>query len=196
VEPGSWATEWTTWMFAGTVVLAYAAAVWTAMRRPQPRAELPMAHVAAAALIGLVAWNGLTDVRRTAAVTGLPVDVLTGIGLFVIGVVIAIVGILRRRWWGIALGIGLAAAHALGSVVALFEGAALEAGAVVLPNGTGYFEYIAPTIVMNAVPSLVAIGLLAWPLGRRRPEAGHEGEGDDRAESTSWQPSPTEPPSR
>jgi hypothetical protein len=192
VLPGSWATEWTTWMFAGTVVVAYGAAVWTAMRRPQPRAELPMAHVAAAALIGLVAWNGLTDVRGSAAVTGVPADFLTGIGMFVIGVVIAIVGILRRRWWGIALGIGLAVAHALGSVVALFQIATLEAGAVVLPNGTGYFAYIAPTIVMDAVPSLVAIGLLAWPLRRRTPTA--EGEGDERAETTPWQPSPTEPP--
>ena len=126
--PNAWAMEWTTWVFAGAVVVAYAVAIWTAVRRPGRRADLPMEHVAAAALIGLVAWGSLTDVREVAAITGAPYDYLTAMGLFVIGTVIAIVGILQRRPWGIVLGIGLAATHVLGSAAALIQVAMLAPG--------------------------------------------------------------------
>lgn len=177
-----WSLAWTTWIAAAVIAAAVAAAVWTAVNRRWPLAELPPQHAAAAALLGYVAWEGLTQLpgfisTYLTATSGLDdlgnvllaqrVYLIVG-AAFVVGVGIAIFGILRRRQWGAVLGIGLAASHVIGSVATLVSLGIFESGAEVVGDG-GYFALIAPTLVMGALPPIVAIGLLAWPLLRRSP---------------------------
>ena len=192
--PGSMA--WTTWIVAAAIAVSVAAAVWTAVNRRRPRPDLPPQHAAAAALIGFLAWDGIAQVpgligaiTATAGMDNMggfllaqQVQLIVGISL-VIGIVVAIVGMLRRRAWGAVLGIGLAASHVIGSVVAVISVAILQSRAVVVGD-SGYFEFIAPTLLLGAVPSLVAIGLLAWPMLRTSP-----GSIPPRSESaaTDWQ---------
>ena len=183
-----WPMVWTQWLFVGGVIAAFAAAGWAAVRHPRPRPDLPVEHVAAAALIGLVAWDSLVDVPELVAITSGPYT-LTAATVFVVGTVIAIVGILRRRTWGAVLGIGLAATQVLGGAAALIQLATFEAEAV---GETIYLEFIAPTIVMDSIPLLVAIGLLLWPLRRR--SSATDGGGPEPADSRTWQPTPADPP--
>jgi hypothetical protein len=193
-----WSMEWATWLTIGILVIAGIAAAWTALNRPRPRAELPLQHAAAAALIGYVAWDGLIqlpglfDMYFTATVgLGDLGNVLLGqraylivATAFIIGSAIAITGILLRRTWGAVLGIGLAAAHVIGSVTTVVNLAILESGAVVV--GDGYFAAVAPTLLMGAVPSAVAIGLLIWPLVRRPSDA--DTPRVDRVATPEWDP--------
>lgn len=177
-----WSMVWTTWLTAAIIAVAVAAAGWTAVNRRRPRAELPLQHAAGAALIGYVAWDSFTRLPgliATYLTATVGLDRLGGVLLaqrvllivgvaFVVGIAIAIMGILRRRAWGAVLGIGLAASHVIGSVATLANLAILESGAEVVGDG-GYFTFIAPTLLMGAVPSIVAIGLIAWPMIRRSP---------------------------
>jgi hypothetical protein len=191
-----WSMTWTTWLSAGVVVVAVAATAWTAVNRRRPCAELPLQHAAAAALIGYVAWVSFTQLSgliatyltATAGFDDLGsvllaqrVFLIVGVA-FVMGIAIAIVGILRRQTWGAVLGIGLAASHVLGSVATVANLAILESGTELFGGG-GYFAFIAPTLLMGAVPSIVAIGLIAWPMISRSPGATPE-----RSESaaTEW----------
>ena len=179
-----WSLAWTTWIAAAVTAVAVAAAVWTALNRRRPLVELPPQHAAAAALLGYVAWEGLTQLpgfigAYFAATSGLDdlgnvllaqrVYLIVG-AAFVVGVAIAIVGVLRRQQWGAVLGIGLAASHVIGSVATLVSLGIFESGTVVVGDG-GYFALIAPVLVMGAVPPIVAIGLLVWPMIRRSPGA-------------------------
>ena len=177
-----WSLAWTTWIAAAVTAVAVAAAAWTALNRRRPLAELPLQHAAAAALLGYVAWEGLTQLpgfitTYLTATSGLDdlgnvllaqrVYLIVG-AAFVVGVAIAIVGVLRRHKWGAVLGIGLAASHVIGSVATLVSLGIFESGAEVFGDG-GYFALVAPTLVMGAVPPIIAIGLLAWPMIRRSP---------------------------
>ena len=183
-----WPMVWTQWLFVGGVIAAFAAAGWAAVRYPRPQPELPMEHVAAAALIGLVAWDSLVDVPELVAITSGPYA-LTAASVFVAGTVIATVGILRRRVWGAVLGIGLAATQVLGGAAAIIQLATFDAETV---GETSYLEFIAPTIVMDSIPLLVAIGLLVWPLRRRSSATDDEGPGP--ADTRTWQTTPADPP--
>ena len=179
-----WSMMWPTWLTMGVIVVAVIAAAWAALNRPGPRSELPLHHAAAAALIGYVAWEGLTVMpgffqtyfTATAGMDDLG-SVLLGqraylivATAFVIGIAIAIIGILRRRTWGAVLAIGLAAAHVIGSLATVINLATLESVAIV-SSGGGYVAVVAPTLLLGAVPSAVAIGLLVWPMVRRPSDA-------------------------
>ena len=68
---------WSAWTFAITVALAVLVAGWTARVRPEPRPTLPLAHVAAAALLGTLGWEALNMLPGTItglflATTGIP----------------------------------------------------------------------------------------------------------------------------
>jgi hypothetical protein len=194
-----WSMLWTTWLTMGVIVVAIFAAAWTALNHPRPRPELPIHHAAAAALIGYVAWEGLTllpgmfdfYLTATAGIDDLG-SVLLGQRAYlivasavVVGSAIAIAGILRRRPWGPVLGIGLAAAHVIGSAATVINAALLESGAEVA-GGEGYFALVAPTLLLGAVPPIVAIGLLVWPMIRRPSDA--DVPPTDRVASPGWDP--------
>jgi hypothetical protein len=200
-----WSMMWTTWLTIGVIAVAMIAAAWTALNRPRPRPELPVHHAAAAALIGYVAWEALTllpgffdtYLTATAGIDDVG-SVLLGQRAYLIaataavaGSAIAIVGILRRRAWGAVLGIGLAAAHVIGSVATVINVAILESGAEVA-GGENYFALIAPTLLLGAVPSIVAIGLLAWPMIRRPSDA--DVPPHDRVGTPNWDPRPADQP--
>lgn len=180
---------WSMYVWAAAVVLAILASVWTARIRPSVRPELPLEHVAGAAIVGLVGWEllvylpgslmgywtltaGLGEVRGAVEAHQ---AFLVGQVAFVIGAGFAIFGILRRRLWGAVLGIGLAAAMAVWSVLQLVEVTILFGESM---QTDAYLETIATMIGTREIPALAAIALVAWPLLRRRTRrvssSGHE----------------------
>ena len=105
--------QWALYVWAGAVVLAIVAGVWTATRHRDPRPSLAPQHVAGAVLIGLFGWEmlvnvpgsvvgyftltaGLGDVRRIEAQQAFVVAQAA----YAIGAAFAVAGILRRRTWG------------------------------------------------------------------------------------------------
>ncbi len=125
-------------VWAAAVGLALVAAAWTATNRKAIRPTLPLEHVAGAAILGVLGWEmlvhlpgtvmgiwtltaGLGDVRGVEGYQAF----LVAQAAFVIGVAIAIVGILRRRPWGAILGIGLAVARVVWSGAVMYEALAM-----------------------------------------------------------------------
>ena len=192
--------QWAMYAWAGAVALTVFAGGWAATNQRTVRPVLPLEHVAAAALIGSFAWDML--VQLPGSLYG--VWTLTaGLGdvlgdepqqafvaaqvLFVAAGALAVPGILRRRAWGIVLGIGLS--------VALVLWAVLSASHLVAQFGGSMPADVVMSILVNAiglsvVPALVAIGLLAWPLVRRTTPRRTEA-GADRDWSASAAPDPT-----
>jgi hypothetical protein len=179
--------QWAMYAWAAAVAIAVLAGIWFATNDRGTRSSLPLEHVAAATLLALFGWEmlvglpastmglwaltaGLGEVR---GVEGQQAFVL-GQTVFVIGAAIAVVGILRRRRWGIALGVGLAAALVVWTVVnTLWLFVTLGAS-----MSSDMHLGVATSAAGRGVPALVAIGLLAWPLVRRptpRPTAPHAG---------------------
>jgi len=164
-------------IWAGSVGLAIAAGAWTATNRRATRPTLPPEHVAAAAIIGVFGWEifvhlpgnvmgfwtmtaGLGDVR---GVEGYQVYLAAQVA-YIVATAVAVVGILRRRVWGAVLGIGLAFVRVVWSGAILFQ-TIFTFGDVV--GNDLYLEFVISSIGLQAVPALVAIALLAWPLVRR-----------------------------
>ena len=167
----------TMFVWAAAVVLALVAAAWTATNRRDACETLPLEHVAGAAILGVLGWEvlvrlpgtvmgywsltaGLGDVR---GIEGYQVFVVAQ-AAFVIGAAFAIVGILRRRLWGAVLGIGLAVTRVVWSGAVLYE--ALSTFGDSMSNDV-YLDFVTSVIGLQAVPAVVVIALLAWPLVRR-----------------------------
>jgi hypothetical protein len=176
------------YVWAGAVVIAILAGVWTATRHREPRLSLPPQHVAGAALIGLFGWEmlvnlpgsvvgywtltaGLGDVRGLEAQQAFVVAQAA----YVIAAGFAVGGILRRRTWGAVLGIGLAAAVAVSSAFNFAQITALYAESM---SGDAYISTVASVIGMRMIPALAAIVLLLWPFmrqsARRVDASGHD----------------------
>lgn len=188
---------WTAWTFAITVGLSVLAAGWTARVRPEPRPNLPLMHVAGAALIGVIGWEALHMLPGTItglflATAGIPeprgADEAQAFAaasvLLVVASALAIVGILRRRPWGIVLGIGVAVARVAVGSTALVQWLALSAEVV---GDANYLPTALSIVGMSLVPPVVAIVLLAWPL-LPRSDAASVPPGAD-----AWTPTPPEP---
>jgi len=199
VEMASVGQQWAMYAWAGAVALTVFAGVWAATNQRTVRPALPLEHVAAAALIGSFAWDML--VQLPGSIMG--VWTLTaGLGdvlgdepqqafvaaqvVFVAAGAVAVPGILRRRVWGIVLGIGLS--------VALILWAVLSVSNLLAQLGESMPPDVMMSILVNAIglsviPALAAIGLLAWPLRRTAPRPT---EADaDRDWSASAAPDPT-----
>jgi hypothetical protein len=188
---------WTAWTFAITVGLSVLAAGWTARVRPEPRPTLPLMHVAGAALVGVIGWEALHMLPGTItglflATAGIPEPrgaeeaqaFAAASVLFVVASALAIVGILRRRPWGIVLGIGVAVARVAVGISVLFQWLALSGNVV---GDDNYLPTALSIIGMSLVPPVVAIALLAWPL-LSRSEAASVPPG-----AGAWTPTPPEP---
>ena len=168
--------QWAMYVWAAAVAIAVMVGIWYGTNRRGTRPGLPPEHVAAAALLGFFGWEML--VNLPASIIGLW-SLTAGLGeargaegqqafvlgqvAFVVGAAMAIAGILRRRTWGIALGIGLAAALVVSTVV---NNAWILAS---LGQSMGFDSYISivTSAIGRGVPALAVIGLLAWPLVRR-----------------------------
>jgi len=178
------------WIFSiGTALAVVAGLVATRIGR-QWLAELPIAHVVAATLIGASGWEVLVYLPGTiqaflSATAGItdPQGVAhyqafaAASAAFVVAAVLAVVGILRRRPWGVVTGIGLAAtrvAMSVGSTVSLFGFAESFP-----PQDFG--QMVGTLVALNMVPPLLAIALLAWPLlsGRSAAPVAPPDEGAD-----------------
>jgi hypothetical protein len=192
--------QWPMYAWAAAVAVAAVAALWVATRRREIRPALPLEHVAAAALIGYFGWEmlvnfpgsvmgywsltaGLGDARGVEAQQAFVIAQ----GVYVAGASSAVVGILRRRTWGIVLGIGLAAALTVWTAlntVWLF----VSFGESMSPDS--YLGIVTSTIGLGVVPALVAIGLLAWPLARHTtarpttPSSGRDWTGSTAPDGT------------
>ena len=165
------------YVWAAAVTLAIVAGAWTGMNRRGIRPTLPPEHVAGAAIIGLFGWEmlvhlpgsmigywaltaGLGDVR---GVEGHQAYVVAQ-AAFAIGAAFAVVGTLRRRTWGVVLGIGLASSRVVWSGLILFETVSMYGE---IMGSDAYLSTVSSLIGMQAVPALAAIALLSWPLARR-----------------------------
>ncbi len=165
------------YVWAGAVVLAIVAGVWTATRHRQPRSSLAPQHVAGAALIGLFGWEMLVNVPGS--VIGY-VSLTAGLGdvrgieaqqayvvaqaAYAIAAAFAVAGILRRKTWGAVLGIGLASATVVSSVLAFAQVTAMLESM----ESDAYLSIVASFIGMRLIPALAAIVLLLWPFVRAR----------------------------
>ena len=164
-------------VWAAAVALAIVAGGWTAINRPPIRPSLPIQHVAGAAILGLFGWESLVNLpgvvmgywTLTAGlgdVRGVEGDqaFVVAQGAFVVAAAFAVTAILRRRTWGAVLGIGLATSIVVWSGLILFETTSLYAGSM---DGGTYFSLVSTLVGMRAVPSLVVVALLAWPMVQR-----------------------------
>jgi hypothetical protein len=187
------------WIFSiGTAMAVVAGLLATRIRR-EWLAELPIAHVVAATLIGISGWEvlvhlpgsiqsflaataGITDPQGVAHYQAFAI----ASAAFVIAAVVAVVGILRRRPWGVVTGMGLAAARvamSVGSSSNLFGFAEQFP-----PQDFG--QMVGTLVALNLVPPLVAIILLAWPLpsGRSVAPAALPDDADWSVEAPSPEP--------
>ncbi len=184
--------QWALYVWAGAVVIAIVAGVWTATRHREPRASLAPQHVAGAALIGLFGWEmlvnvpgsvvgyftltaGLGDVRGIEAQQAYVVAQAA----YAIGAAFAVAGILRRRTWGAVLGIGLASATVVSSVLSFAQVTAMFESM----GGDAYLSILS-SIGMRMIPALAAIVLLLWPFVRGRTRR-LEAPGEDVSVATS-----------
>ena len=176
--------QWAMFIWAAAVALAVLAGIWFARNRPDVRPDLPLEHVAGATLIGYFAWEmfvnlpgsllgfwsltaGLGEVR---GVEGQQAFVAAQ-AVFVVAAGVAIFGILRRRTWGAALGVGLAVALVVWSAVNTLWLFTSFGDSI----GSDFYASVVTTAVgLGVVPALAAIGLLVRPFVRRsspRPTA-------------------------
>ena len=162
------------WVFAGSTALTVAAGLLATRVRREWATTLPMAHVAAAVLVALFGWQSLVYLPGTvqyyaAAVAGIPDPAnveayqafVVASAAFVVAAALAVYGTLRRRPWGLVLGIGVAGTSAL-TAVASSVNLFMINGDPFGPSGLAWNVFT--LVAERVVPPLVAIGLLLWPL--------------------------------
>lgn len=168
------------WLMLAIAVATLAATVLAARLWPGRRLALPLEHVAAAALVGVIGWEALINLPSTyvivflryAGISDAPgqlgdqalVVVATA---YVVASAVAIVGVLRRRAWGVVLAVAVCIGRVVTGVTST----------VAWLNLVGGFDASDPnylltilSFALGAVPAIVAIGLLVWPLVGSRGE--------------------------
>lgn len=169
------------WLMLAAVAATLAATFFAARVWPGPQPALPLEHVAAAALVGVIGWEALINLPSTyvilflryAGISDAPgqlgdqalVVVATA---YVVASAVAIVGVLRRRAWGVVLAVAVCIGRVMTGVTST----------VAWLNLVGGFDASDPnylltilSFALGVVPALVAIGLLAWPFIRAPGEA-------------------------
>lgn len=187
--------DWPMLTLAVTVAIAVAAAAWAYANRSIRRPTLPLPHVAAAGLVGFLGWEivvylpgailgyvALTVGIREAGVEINQALVVTQV-IFVVAAALAVVGVLRRRTWGIILALGLSVARLATTGAVVAQTIVLGTNAQVIGD-IDYLAVVRTTLALQAVPPIVAIGLLAWPLLRGR--AGTEPDLSPPVEAPEW----------
>ena len=182
------------WVFSGSTALAVVAGLLATRLRSTWLTALPLHHAAGAALIALFGWEVLVYLPGTAqayfdTVAGIPNTpgvadqqaFLVASAVFAVATALAVVGIVRLRPWGIVLGVSLAATRFATSVAAALN--LLSFAESFDPADFG--QLLGTTLALNALPPLVALGLLLWPL-RRGPSTEAP-----PVEAVEWTPDPS-----
>ncbi len=165
------------WTFsAATAATVLAGVVATRVRR-EWLTSLPMTHVAALVLVAQFGWESLVylpGVIQTYAigVAGIPdpsnVEAYQAFMVasvaFVIAAALAIYGVVRRRPWGVALGVGVAGTRLVTALVSTANLLTLN-GEFFGPDALGWNA--AMFVAERALPAVAAIVLLLWPLVSR-----------------------------
>ena len=170
------------WTFSASTALAVVAGLLATRVRPEWVTALPTAHVAAVVLLTLFGWETLVHLPSTVqvyttGVAGIPDPAhveayqmfMVASAAFVGAAVLAIYGILRRRPWGVVLGVGVAGTQLVMTLASAVNLASLG----LEPFGpAGLAWNIVDLLANRAVPAVAAIALLLWPLLREsRTEA-------------------------
>jgi hypothetical protein len=171
--------DWYAWASGGLMAIAIVAAIVVAARRPAALTSLPLQHIAAAAIIGVFGWEASINLPQQvlsffSATAGIPevsgirnFQILVAAQIaFVAATLAAVVGILRRQPWGIALGIGVSAAR-----VAMAAMGIVSTLSIIGDSADPQLAWFVVTAGLQGLPALAAIVLLAWPLVRG--ETGH-----------------------
>jgi hypothetical protein len=179
-----------TWVFIGMVAATLGLTFVVARVRRRRFVVLPPQHVAAAALVGVIGWEGAVNLPGLISQTNLLYTGLAGApgetaaklfavayAAFVTGCFVAIAGVIRRHPWGAALGTGCAVTR-----IAIAAYGVVQVLGFSRPQDQ-VVSFIVP-VVAQAVPPLVAIALFAWPFrggglplwdGPSRADAGIDG---------------------
>jgi hypothetical protein len=184
---------WQAWGFAVAVGVAIAAAIVARVLLPGALERLPIEHVAAAAIIGVAGWEAAIQLPGNLIsflsigaglgefiVTPLQVYVLAA-SLSTIAMFLAVIAILRRQIWGVALGVGVGLVQVAMSAVGVVSLLGMTAQG--MPEDQ--LLWLLVSVGLRAVPGIVAVALLLRPLRRPvRPVAVVDGITDVDADLT------------
>jgi hypothetical protein len=166
---------WQAWGSAAAVGVAIAAAIVARVLLPGALERLPIAHVAAAAIIGVLAWEAAIQlpgnlISFLSIGAGLGGFIVTPLQVYVvaaslstIAMFVAVVAILRRQIWGVALGVGVGLVQVAMSAVGVVSLLGMTAQG--MPEDQ--LLWLLVSVGLRAVPGIVAVALLLRPL--RRP---------------------------
>ena len=170
--------DWQAWGFAAAVGVAIAAAIVARVLLPGALERLPIEHVAAAAIIGVVGWEAAIQlpgnlISFLSIGAGLGTFIVTPLQVYVfaaslstIAMLVAVIAILRRQIWGVALGVGVGLVQVAMSAVGVVSLLGMTAQG--MPEDQ--LLWLLVSVGLRAVPGIVAVALLLRPL--RRP-VGH-----------------------
>lgn len=159
-------SEWLAWAWVIGVDLAVVVGAVFASYDRTPLTALRPQHVAAATIVGVMAWEGATNViaalvSAVGPFTALDIAFLAAQTIFAAAAAVMIVFVLRRRRWAVVLGIGLALSRFLLAILAVIEmllaSAGVEGGGIA---GTAVF------VSLGALPLLAAVWLFLDPFFR------------------------------
>jgi hypothetical protein len=184
---------WQAWGFAAAVGVAIAAAIVARVLLPGALERLPIEHVAAAAIIGVVGWEAAIQlpgnlISFLSIGAGLGGFIVTPLQVYVvaaslstIAMFVAVVAILRRQIWGVALGVGVGLVQVAMSAVGVVSLLGMTAQG--MPEDQ--LLWLLVSVGLRAVPGIVAVALLLRPLRRPvRPVAVVDGITDVDADLT------------
>jgi hypothetical protein len=158
-------TDWLAWAWVIAVDLAVVVAAVFATYDRTPLAAVRPQHVTAAAIVAVLAWEGVANV--VAAIIGsnafsaVDVAFLAAQAIFAAAAGVMVAFVLRRRRWAVVLGIGLAAARFVLAALAIVDFAAVADS--MEPGG---FAGTAAFVLLGALPLLVAVWLFVDPFLR------------------------------
>ena len=185
--------DWQAWGFAAAVGVAIAAAIVARVLLPGALERLPIEHVAAAAIIGVVGWEAAIQlpgnfISFLSIGAGLGTFIVTPLQVYVfaaslstIAMFVAVIAILRRQIWGVALGVGVGLVQVAMSAVGVVSLLGMTAQG--MPEDQ--LLWLLVSVGLRAVPGIVAVALLLRPLRRPvRPVAVVDGITDVDADLT------------
>ena len=172
--------EWAIWPWLVIVMVAIVAAVLVRLSpRPMLSALRPH-HVAAAAIVGVLAWGALLqlpNIVQTVLMTYAGIDDAPNQGLHqafaagqaatVVAGAFAVVGLTTRRAWAVPLAVGVCAASLGTSIMGFINWIGLLGDY----GGAPGTEWLIVQFALQPAPAIVGLVLLAWPFfdGSVRP---------------------------
>jgi hypothetical protein len=164
--------EWAIWTWLVIVAVSIVAAVVVRLSFRRTLAALAPHHVAAAAVVGVITWSLLTLLPNTiqtvmatyagivsAPNQGLHQAFAAGQVAAIVAGVLAVLGLLRRAAWAVALAAGVCLASIGTSAIALINWIGLIGDMEAVPGS----EWIVVQFALQPAPAVAGLLLLAWP---------------------------------